>query len=491
MKVAFITMQKNEGAFLDLFVRHHEKISGLNNIYIIDNGSDNELTKEMLRSYKKKGVNVIYGFDSKEDFENKGDVIKQIMAAFSFSEKYDFMIPIDCDELFILYRNNQVVFDGLEIINYLSGLEDRGCGFRINYCLNNLPKLEDKFKLTPRKKAFFSKESNINKIDTGFHLRNMDDKLVLTSACFLHFHNRSYFEQLKSSRSKLALRVENFSKKYLDKYQGNHKNRGWHLARYFITDENNYYKSLEGTNGGKYVTCSAREYFDDLRVCYPYSEHTQVSEIDLFWIKSPSNIYTMSEQIREYLQLQFEKRSLCLSFGAVSGFASGNVLYADGLGYGWLGDEIQQERDRHLKDALLSKFCISFSENKKYRVDLPKGKYRVKILSHDSEYDNHLLALSINNGELLNGENKKEFCSIYSYYCNNDLGFLEIEFSSKQNNFVVNGIVIEPVDALLKNSFKLESIEELSSTCLKKESFEGLCENYEFLNRLGYVPLKG
>lgn len=85
-----VTMQYNEKDFLPLWVRHYSKYFELQQMYVIDHGSD--------ENYVPAGINRIYvprtnGFDE----YSRRDSVKFIVA--SLRKFYSFGIYCDCDEL--------------------------------------------------------------------------------------------------------------------------------------------------------------------------------------------------------------------------------------------------------------------------------------------------------------------------------------------------------------------------------------------------------
>lgn len=445
MKLAFITMQKNEGILIDAFVKHHAYLSSYSDIYILDNGSSDRDVISKLERYEKKGVNVFYEYNENKHFENKGDIVLNVIKHEELQGKYDFIIPIDCDELFALNTDEGVTLDRDELHEYLSSLIDLGHGFRVTHCLNNMPLKEDCFKVAEQKKAFFSKESRLEKLDTGFHLFGFDEKLAKTKIIYLHFHNRFYEDVLVSARAKLLTRVDNFTPEYLEQYRAK-KSRGWHLIKYFLQTEKQYYNSKTNENSGVLEKVYAKQHFEMLGCLYPYIKQKNKCDRAIFWLKNLVNFGVVDKETLNFLAVGREDRSLVFSFGDIQGLPNGNVDYSEKVGYGWVNGKPEHFRDRKEDNQILSKFVLSFKNKNNYKVNLPNGFYRVRVICHDSRFENHTVDLSIKDGEVLSARNKKGYALVFDMYTKIKNGKLDVSFVSQENDFILNALVIDEVD---------------------------------------------
>ncbi len=85
-------MQKNEDDILEKWILYHSSIVGIENIHLIDNGS-NQKSLDILDKYKNKGLNVYY----RDDYKKKGDYIYELISINNKIHRH-IAIPLDIDE---------------------------------------------------------------------------------------------------------------------------------------------------------------------------------------------------------------------------------------------------------------------------------------------------------------------------------------------------------------------------------------------------------
>ena len=98
MKIACLMMQKNERILLEPWILYHGDLFGFENLFIFDNGSTDEIVITVLQKYEKRGVNINRAYNSKSDFEGKGNLIADKIRSLDQCNYYDFFFPLDCDE---------------------------------------------------------------------------------------------------------------------------------------------------------------------------------------------------------------------------------------------------------------------------------------------------------------------------------------------------------------------------------------------------------
>lgn len=447
MKISFVTMQKNEKDLLEGFIKYHSSLSSMADIYILDNGSDDIDTINILDKYKQLGVNVFFEYSEREHFEKKGDTVKDFIAKLDLQSYYDFVIPMDCDEIFCLedssslILNKDVIHRELELLFSL----DKGRGFRIYNCFNNVPLIKDKFRKAPQKKTFFSSKSNIIRLDTGFHLFGLDEELTDSKFTYIHFHNRYYQGVMASARNKMIARVPDYTNETLLQHR-ERKKAGWHLVKYFLQTKEQYYKEkmLLDESSGKVFSVPFEEHINNIGLKYPFTNASADSDNEIFWLKSPSNLYAMDSAIKEQLSINKDK-TIAFSFGnKINGFAFANISYDDNIGFGWEGNPIKLMRDREMGSPIFDSFALAMKVDKTFKVRVINSTYKVCIYMHDILFDNHGLNLSCGGREIFSNVNtekgivtKLEFIVKVENHC------LDLNFSSHLTNFIVNAITIE------------------------------------------------
>lgn len=449
MKISFITMQKNEKDLLEGFINHHSNLSSLGDIYILDNGSDDLKTKEILEKYQTLGVNVYFEYAGREHFEKKGDVVKDFIAKKNLQEKYDFIIPMDCDEIFCIEGKSTLILDKEEIHLELESIlnQDKGRGYRIYNCFNNVPMMKDKFKKASQKKVFFSSKSDIVRLDTGFHLFGLDDELTDTRFTYIHFHNRYYQGVIASARNKMIARVPDFTRETLTLHR-ERKKAGWHLVKYFLQEKEQYYKekmTLDESSGNVF-SVQFENYANSIGVSYPFTNLSADNDDDIFWLKTPSNLYAVDNQIKKELSIEYDK-ILAFSFGKkVDGFAFANIGYTDAVGFGWEGNPIKLVRDRDMGAPIFDSFALAIKVDKKFKVKLPNSTYKICIFMHDILFDNHSMSVHCGGEEVFSNVNTtKGEVTRLEFIVTNENSILELSLSSELSNFIINSITIQEV----------------------------------------------
>lgn len=204
MKIQIITMVKNEEDVVEYWVNYHGTIFGYENLYIIDNYSDDG-TFEKLIKYKKLGVNIT----RHKDYKQKGVLMTQTINKYT---TYDIAIPLDIDEFICYYDKNNKFLNPNHTKKYIDTCLDikNNTVFKCNYIntviTNNTEFgyenaiLEAKYGIysdyKEMAKTFFSlKKFNNIRIDHGNHYYTKN--YVLTDLVLVHYHCRN-LEQMKN-----------------------------------------------------------------------------------------------------------------------------------------------------------------------------------------------------------------------------------------------------------------------------------------------------
>jgi hypothetical protein len=148
VKVKLVMMEKDEVANLQRWLSHYGPIFGYENLYIMDNGSTNEETLNLLNEYRRwGGINVIYDRNTTRDFHTKGIHFTHLIRSWDAGEPYDFALPLDCDEIIAVLGKGGIstdktdilcAFEGLRYVTSSLGTED--CpSFRLDMSLFNVP----------------------------------------------------------------------------------------------------------------------------------------------------------------------------------------------------------------------------------------------------------------------------------------------------------------------------------------------------------------
>lgn len=250
-EIAVILMQKNERYMLDAWIKYHSALVGDENIYIIDNGSDDIETKNILSKAESDGVHVEYKFNSKSDFANKGNIILNLIQDLQKYKPYDFYFPIDADELLACTQDGVISMDRRSIENVLIPYIGTKLVLRVGYLLDSNPLYNNKFRKAFQKKCFFYKNT-AKKLDVGFHNgETFDGKdFIETDIVYVHYHFRSYEETMLRTKEKLIGRVGSLCREELESLK-ERKGPGHHLVNDILIGKDSYYERFE--NLGNYI----------------------------------------------------------------------------------------------------------------------------------------------------------------------------------------------------------------------------------------------
>jgi hypothetical protein len=288
MRVAVITMQKDEDILLDKWLAYHGSLFGNQNLFVFDNGSASGATRKRLEEAAAAGVNVSTEFSQPQDFEKKGKIVADCMER--HKDAYDFFVPIDTDEFLDLPADRPLRRGRDDFFAEFERMyADRDHQyFRVSECFNNLAQTTRVRKGITRK--LIVKSAASFKLDNGFHLYDWtrkidttpDGKVGICNFAHIHFHNRDYESLLTSAREKLKLRIPNFRGHTLDTYMGH----GRHVAPYFSLNPALY---GAGSHAG---TIDIQPEWEALGLGeVPYSSQSKIREEVVDKLLDPVNIY--------------------------------------------------------------------------------------------------------------------------------------------------------------------------------------------------------
>lgn len=125
VKIVIFTMVKNEDDIIREWIEYHGKIFGYNNLYIIDNNSDDN-TFEICKEYTGKGLFL----KQEDDYLKKGEYT----TCYSKNTNCDIFIPLDIDEFLVYYNKDNNTVSKNNIVSYLENLLQSNVGiFKMNY----------------------------------------------------------------------------------------------------------------------------------------------------------------------------------------------------------------------------------------------------------------------------------------------------------------------------------------------------------------------
>lgn len=266
MKITCLMMQKNEHYLLEPWILYHGLHFGFANLYVYDNGSDDQASISILRKYEALGLNVNWKYCKKTDFENKGYLFSEKIKQLDGEEPSDFYFPMDCDEFMVVENTiGDVVVDTLSILNSLAVY--KGCTAPLAICtaFDNNPMVSELFfRAAGQRKTFFSKNTCWT-LDLGFHdgKTKTGEPPHKTNIAYVHYHYKSFQQYVESARQKLEGRVDSFSKESLEEFSSQ-KLAGFHLVGTLIGGRDKYYQNHYNRLKQKSASFYELHYFNEI-----------------------------------------------------------------------------------------------------------------------------------------------------------------------------------------------------------------------------------
>ena len=238
--VRVIMMQRDERTMLAQWINHYKTLFGIQNLTVMDNGSEDPDTIEILREAETLGMKVMWGFGTPHDFHQKGGHFGNIIKGlWDPAGNYDFALPVDCDELLAVFTDKGVSLDRVSIHRELDHLIGTKQALRMCMSLFNVPGAPGWFAVDRHFHKGFLSAGTIQIMDNGHHepISRMAPGYVSTRLTYLHWHNRPFAELKANSRRKLDPAMQGLSDAELSEY-AKKPSPGSHLVRnLFITEE--------------------------------------------------------------------------------------------------------------------------------------------------------------------------------------------------------------------------------------------------------------
>lgn len=237
MRIAAITMQRNEDHCLEPWIRHHGYLFGFENLVVIDHGSDSVLCRDVLNRYRNFGLNVV-DLPLSARFDDKGIFVYNEYARINTDCRFDFFFPIDCDEmLFLKGEDGRVVTSRDAIFDYINQFRNYGGRLFIKENYLRILGHPGYYWPQPYQKVFFASGACLG-LDHGFHfgkaLNNAES--LDTNLIYAHFHFKPYDVNRKLSIEKLSDYVDVNDLDAFKSYDG----PGFHLKSHVLATRGEY-----------------------------------------------------------------------------------------------------------------------------------------------------------------------------------------------------------------------------------------------------------
>src|ERR1700728_428448 len=238
MRLCLILMQKNEGKLLSAWIGYHARISSHEDITIVDNGSTDPETLEVLGRAEKQGIVINRNFPSKSDFENKHKIMFAEIQAAQRTKNFNFIFPLDADEFLVAIGDDGTVIPDSESLNAeLQKYVADKSHFRMAGSFYNNPTEPGTYFFYKEDAVFFSSDA-IREVDLGYHRGSTESRSppVETKIAVVHFQYKRLELAKAYAVEKLKNRVEDFGIERMRSYGG----MGSHMAKYFYYSNEEY-----------------------------------------------------------------------------------------------------------------------------------------------------------------------------------------------------------------------------------------------------------
>jgi len=231
INLALVMMQKDEGRLLDAWLRFHERLTDPARIHVLDNGSTDLLTREILEAAEGRGVVVERRFATNSDYQIKNEIfvtrVSELQAAGN-----DFIIPLDCDEfLFCFDEDGKADFSPEGFRARLAPhVGTEGHFLMVGSYYNSIGSGQ-RFGFGKERSVFFG-TSPVETMDHGYHkARTVPQESVEVEIYQLHFQSKRAEISKRQATEKLRKRIPDFSRETLTAYAG----AGSHMKKWFLS----------------------------------------------------------------------------------------------------------------------------------------------------------------------------------------------------------------------------------------------------------------
>jgi hypothetical protein len=237
-RVACLMMLRDEDLLAELWLLHHGDLFGFENLYVYDNGSVSEAVLTTLRKFAARGANVDFSHSLPEDYGAKGAIATAKIQEFQRGDRYDIVLPLDCDEFVAVTGPDGPSLRRADIMAELTRIHEAGAICVINRCYYNVPGYLDLFWYAWYHKSVIP-VAKFTWIDHGFHLPALPDGEAFgqTSLIHIHLHCKPFALVQHGAQQKLSTRTNVADRAALRGFKGH----GDHLVKYLLMTAAQYY----------------------------------------------------------------------------------------------------------------------------------------------------------------------------------------------------------------------------------------------------------
>ena len=150
-------MQRNETALLDAWFRYHGYLFGLENLTVLDNGSTNAATVDILRRYERAGSVIAWGLKTEADFIARHRHCDDIVRGWA-PDQFEHAIGLECDEFITVFNGTGLSCRRDDIEAFLDTLDGVG-GHEVDLAFRGAPEMPGYYVVQTISRALWSSGS--------------------------------------------------------------------------------------------------------------------------------------------------------------------------------------------------------------------------------------------------------------------------------------------------------------------------------------------
>jgi len=240
--VKVIMMQRDEGDSLLRWVSHYANLFGFSNLSIMDNGSRDPYTIDILKWVEHSGSHIYWNLDTRHDFHNKGGHIGNVIRHWDAGPAYDFALPVDCDEILAVFTDKGLTTETSAIHAEFDSLLNIQQALRIDTSMFNVPGRPGWYSPVRHFHKGFLRSNSIDITDSGHHepKSRLAEGYEVTRFTYLHWHNPDFDAYRAAAKRKLEGIVDTSSVKAMRDYGRNLGAEGAHLIQAILMSKSKY-----------------------------------------------------------------------------------------------------------------------------------------------------------------------------------------------------------------------------------------------------------
>ena len=138
VRMRCLMMQRNQTALLEAWFRYHGHLFGLESLTVLDNGSTDPDTVDILRRHGRAGATIAWHCKTDADFARRHAVFEEIVVGWQ-PENFDLALALECDEYVTVFTERGLSCRRDDIETHLAGLRGSGRRYDVVWAMRAVP----------------------------------------------------------------------------------------------------------------------------------------------------------------------------------------------------------------------------------------------------------------------------------------------------------------------------------------------------------------